>query len=201
MKSKSRTSFTLAIAAIFGFCAIPPALQAQGNNQQGFSFNLPVSIVSNNLNQNVYMLDTLADQMVFRYGWGLKTNKRGNLFNEALHKHMKRHAVLTNSLVKASRGKSLPTFEKAAEDVRSSVAKLQSLQKKAEVGPSIDKMITNSATLAKFVCANTDKFKSGASLFPGKLFNKTKKPILRTDNTRPIPYFGLTYHGIVGHKK
>ena len=203
MKTNSKKSSALAIAAVFGMCAIPPILQAQGSNLRGQllkdifpSQNQPVSIISNNLNQNVYMLDTLADQMVFRYGWSIKS-KKDNLYNEALQKHMKRHAVLTNSLVKASRGKSTKVFEKAAEDVRNSVNKLKSLQKNADVGPSVSKMIENSSVLADYVCANTAKFNVGKPIFNGKLLDKLK-PVFRTEVSKETPYFALSYPGTRG---
>jgi hypothetical protein len=142
------------------------------------------------------MLDTLADQMVFRYGWSIKS-KKGNLYNDTLQKHMKRHAALTNSLVKASRGKSPEDFKKAAEEVRNSVEIMKSLQKKADVGPSVSKMIANSSILANYVCANTEKFNVGKPLFNGKLLDKLK-PVFQSGVSQETPYFAQTNPGIRG---
>ncbi|MDF1813301.1 MAG: hypothetical protein P1V20_13975 [Verrucomicrobiales bacterium] len=178
MTTETRLQFLLVIVALG---TTPFSLMAGDDVVEGFKWfggnshhsDTPVSVVSNNLNQNVYMLDTLADQMVFRYGWAVKT-KKDDPNAEILHKYMKRHAVLTNALVKASRGKDAEVFKEAAIDVRKSVVILQKLAERTEVGKPVARMIANSGPLAEFVCANIDQFRAGPSLLPGRLFGKSK---------------------------
>lgn len=129
------------------------------------------SAASHNLKQSVYTLDTLADQMVFRYGLGMHSRK-DDADSVALHAHMKRHAELTNVLVKAVRGTDAEAFGKASEDIRNSVGLLYKLAKTADVGDSVAKLITKSGPIAAWICANPEEFNAGSTFDPGKIFKK-----------------------------
>lgn len=175
MKTETTLSIPISIATIVVICSAPHSLVSQdaAKGAPMFRGNFLKVSATHSLKQNIYTLDTLADQMVFRYGLGLRS-RRDCQHCVDLHKQMKRHAQITNYLVKACRGNDLDDFEKAINAARQSVDKLQELAKKAEVGESVLKMITKSGPIMIWVQTNTDQFSTEPLLDPGKLFKKLK---------------------------
>ncbi len=178
MNTSAKHTLIFAFVVALGLCSIPSITLAQAMRSGG-DF-LQTQGISNNLNQNVYTLDTLADQMVFRFGWEMRSKKKLDSSDQELHSQMKAHAVLTNDLVKASRGKSTETFEKAARLVRDSANRLHQLQKKAEVSNGVAKLIDHSLPLASFVHSNARSFPQAPS---GKIFGI---PIPKPTRTYPL---------------
>lgn len=152
-----RTPFALAIVTLSVLSLPVTETRAQNWLSNDYESQGQGSRVHNDIGRNVYALDTLADQLAFRYSWELRFN-RGCRDSIALLKHIRKHSVLTNDLVRAYRGKSDATFQKAVSAVRDSAICMQNMRKTARVSDGVSGMISESLSLTTFVHANSIHF-------------------------------------------
>lgn len=151
----------LAFITAIGLCvesAHGQGFSFYGQNSRGFDGATPVSITtSKDIGKNVYAIDNLADQMAFRLGWEMKFSKDSDA-TIALYKQMKKHAGLTNELIKAYRGKGSTSFRQAAFAVNNSLELLQRLRREAKTSDTVSNYITQSIPLVSFVNNNAANF-------------------------------------------
>ena len=75
---------------------------------------------------------------------------------------MKKHAALTNDLIKAFRGKGNTSFLQASYAVRNSADRLLDLRRDAKISDSVNNMISQSIPLIAYVNENAAKYNPGA---------------------------------------
>lgn len=163
MNTNPFKSLTVALAAIaalnFSGLCHAQAFKFYGQSSRGLAdpaANVTIS-ASEDIGKNVYAIDNLADQMAFRFGWELKFSKDSKA-SGALYDQMKKHADITNDLIKAYRGKGGISFQTAALAVRNSVSELQSLRRGTKVSEAVSNMISQSIPLVAYVSDNAGKF-------------------------------------------
>lgn len=177
-----------AIAILFGAVLMTPALHAQfrfyGQNQFGSNAGKgELAPAYRNLGQNVFALNELADEMLWRYQW--EAQKKPNCQSaQSLYDQMKKHSMLTNHLIMAYRGDSRKQFEETAIQVRDSVNSLLVLRNQAETSEPVDRLILQSQPMANFVYANAMSFKpepgeGGVSTLSSSSIGKAFRAALR----------------------
>jgi hypothetical protein len=134
-----------------------------GQNSRGFGnshefWNIQTS---QDIKKNIYLIDNLADQMLYRFVGDSKQTSQSEA-EEALLKQMKRHAELTNELIHAYRGKSDASFKKAAFEVTQSTKKLIELKRNANISEAVNYMINQSLPLITFVCDHASQHRISA---------------------------------------
>lgn len=150
------------IAILFSAILTTPSLHAQfrfyGQNQ--FESNAgkgELAPAYRNLSQNVFALNELADEMLWRYQW--EAQKMPNCQSaQSLYDQMKKHSVLTNNLIMAYRGDSNKQFEETAIQVRDSVNSLLVLRNQTETSETVNRLILQSQPMANFVYSNAMSF-------------------------------------------
>lgn len=179
MKTHPPRFLSVVLATVFTMSFLPTKTQAQGFNfygQNPFSFmGFGQAQGNDDLGKNVYKIDSLADQMAWRFGWEIRS--RGDCRDSAaLLQLMKNQAGLTNNLIKAYKGNSGQVFTKASHDVRDNLTRIQTLRKKVQVSDSVNALITKSVSLANYITRN-------AHLFRPEPVGKPQAPLPPRGNT------------------
>ena len=167
----SKKSITLAAATILGLSAVSINSNAQhfGHSHGGGYGGGYSPVVANHsgimlqLEQNVFLIDRLANDMAWRYGREVY-RYRGCSCSQNLYKAMRVHTGLTANLVKAFRGNCKVTFKKAACSVRENLNKIQEIRKTAQVSNTVCALIRQSCPPSTFVHKNSHRWEAGPDL-------------------------------------
>lgn len=151
-----------AIVILFGALFMTPALHAQfrfyGQNQFGTdAAKGELAPAYRNLSQNVFALNELAGEMLWRYQWEAQRMPDCRSA-QSLYDQMRKHSDLTDNLIMAYRGDSHKQFEETAIQVRDSVNSLLVLRNQTETSETVDRLILQSQPMANFVYSNAMSF-------------------------------------------
>ncbi len=168
MPPSSSAHLRHALAFTFLFHAFTTLAGAQGfrtygQNSRSFGKtheNLRIQI-SQDIGKNVYLVDNLADQMLYIHSLDLKPSSQSES-GEALLKQMRRHAELTNELINAYRGKGETFFQNAAVAVNNSITTMLELKRDARISETVSNMINQSLPLIAFVNQNARHYSISA---------------------------------------
>ena len=186
MTTHPKKTLPLILVAAFSLSFLPTNSDAQSRffDQNPFSFmGFGHPQRNDDLGQKVYMIDSLADQMAWRFGWEIRY-RRGCNDSIALLQLMRNHTRLTDGLIKAYRGDCGKTFAKAACDVRDNLTRIQNLRKRVQVSESVCALITRSCPLTTYVHKNSHRFRPVRIAVPQRPSCGTPAPATRPQGGR-----------------
>ena len=159
--NQSKKSIALAAAAIMGMSMFAVESNAQGRHGYGHG-HYPIAAPQNayilrQIEQNVCLIDRLSDQMYRQYAVEARRHC-GCRHTQALLGNMRRHTILADNLVRASRGSCAVTFKKAACAVREKLNCIQRLARYAPVSPCTMSLIHQSCPPSTFVHNNANQW-------------------------------------------
>lgn len=160
---KTRSTCLSALFLAMGLGVLTPETRGQGFELGGhqilfdqirncFDHDQPPTVYEN-LRQNIYALDNLAEQMEWRYRWEVRRMPDCRPSN-ALYRQMETHEELTGDLVEAYRGSCAKTFRKAVCAVSDSMNAINELRRSAMLSDGISVLIRQSLPKADFIHRN-----------------------------------------------